>query len=60
MFLPKGINNTFTSKDISRLTKCNIRYVGLMLNVMKYLDIIEVIGKNGNQFVYKLKEEAEF
>lgn len=54
--LPKELEEEFTSKDLSLLTKTDIKYVNKMLNVLKYLNIIEVIGKDGKKYIYKVKK----
>ena len=55
----KRLNNLedeFTVKDICSLTKSNSKYVNKMVNVMRYLDVIELIGKDGRKYVYKIKK----
>lgn len=54
--LPKEIEEVFTSKDISKITKTDIKYVNKMLNVMEYLEIIELIGKDGKKNLYSVKK----
>ena len=54
--LPNEIEEVFTSKDISKITKTDIKYVNKMLNVMKYLEIIELIGKDGKKNLYSVKK----
>lgn len=54
--LPSGLNETFTASDVSKLTKCAIRYVNNMLNVLRYLGVIEVACKESRKYVYKVVE----
>lgn len=54
--LPNNLKDEFTVKDICLLTKSNSKYVNKMVNVMRYLDVIELIGKDGRKFVYKIKK----
>lgn len=54
--LPDNLNEMFTSKEICEKTKTNIKYVNKMLNVLKFLNVIELIGKDGKKFVYKKKK----
>ena len=54
--LPNEIEEVFTSKDISKITKTDIKYVNKMVNVMKYLEIIELIGKDGKKNLYSVKK----
>ena len=53
--LPSNLNEEFTSSDVSKLSKCNLRYVNNMLNVMSYLEVVEVVGKIGKKYLYKVK-----
>lgn len=54
--LPKDLKEEFTSKDLSLLTKTDIKYVNKMLNVLKYLNALEVIGKDGKKYIYRIKK----
>jgi len=54
--LPSNLKETFTVKDICELTKSNNKYVGKMVNVLKYLGIIEFVGKEGKKFIYKVNK----
>lgn len=53
--LPSDLNETFTSKEICLKTKTNVKYVNKMLNVMKYLNVVEVVGKDGRKLLYNVK-----
>ena len=53
--LPDNLSSNFTSKELSQLTKTNVKYVNKMLNVLKFLQIIEVVGKDGRKLVYNVK-----
>jgi len=53
--LPSDLNNIFTAKDICQKTKCNVKYVNKMLNVMKYLKVIDVVGKEERKLLYSVK-----
>ena len=54
--LPKNLGEVFTVKDVCELTKCDNKYVSKMINVLKYLEIIEMIGKDGKKYLYKVKK----
>ena len=41
--------------SIKRKTKTNIKYVNKMLNVLKYLNVVEVVGKDGRKLLYNVK-----
>lgn len=53
--LPSDLNETFTSKEICLKTKTNVKYVNKMLNVMKHLNVVEVVGKDGRKLLYNVK-----
>lgn len=54
--LPSALNETFTSKEICNITKTDVKYVNKMLNVLKYLNIVEVVGKDGKKLLYNVKK----
>ena len=54
--LPLYLNEKFTSKELSQITKTNVKYVNKMLNVLKYLNVVEVVGKNGRKLLYSVKK----
>lgn len=54
--LPMGLNEIFTSKEICMKTKTNVKYVNKMLNVLKYLNVVEVVGKDGRKLLYNVKK----
>ena len=54
--LPNNLNETFTSKEICNITKTNVKYVNKMLNVLKYLNVVEVVGKDGRKLLYNVKK----
>lgn len=53
--LPLNLNEKFTSKELSQMTKTNVKYVNKMLNVLKYLNVVEVVGKEGRKLLYSVK-----
>ena len=55
-FLPFGLNDEFTSSDLSAVSKINMRTSQLTLNILNSIGIIYRIKKNGKQYVYKIKE----
>ena len=54
-FIPDSLNIQFTSKDYSKATKLTLRKAQTALNVLKYLEIIEIVGKDSKLNVYELK-----
>lgn len=54
--LPNNLKEIFTVKDICELTKCDNKYVSKMVNVLKYIGVIEMIGKEGKRYLYRIKK----
>lgn len=51
MFLP--FDGEFTSKDYAKKTKQNLSRAQTLLTILKYLNIIEVVGKDKRYNIYK-------
>lgn len=51
--LPTELSEYFTSKELSLITKTDLKYVNKMLNVLKYIGVIEVVGKDGRKYIYR-------
>lgn len=49
-------DNEFTSKDYAKITKKTVHRAQVILNILKYLEIIEVIRKEKRMNVYKIKK----
>lgn len=54
--LPDTLLETFTVKDIVKLSNVGSKYVYYMLNVLTSLDVLEVFGKSGRMNLYKVKK----
>ncbi len=52
---PKNISEPFTVNDLCKLFKSSDKYVSKMVNVMRHLDLLEMIGKDGKKYLYKVK-----
>lgn len=46
----------FTTKSFMKETKMSLKQAGHTLNVLRYLDVINVTNKIGNAFVYNIKK----
>ena len=51
-FLPDTLPEKFTSKDFIKHSKCNKRWAGSGLKMLRENNIIKIVGKIGNSFVY--------
>ena len=52
--LPEGLPSPFTSADLRRLSRANIRLTSYILLVLRQLGLIELTGKQGNAHLYQL------
>ena len=51
-FLPDTLPENFTSKDFIKHSKCNKRWAGSGLKMLRENNIIKIVRKIGNSFVY--------
>ena len=47
------LNEQFTSKDFALSAKINLKMAQIALNILKYLGLITVVGKDKNSIIYK-------
>ena len=50
--------DNFTTKDFMKETRLSLKQAGSTLNVLRSLEVISVIGKNRNAFIYKKIKES--
>ena len=50
-----GEEKEFTSKDLAKMKKIKLKDAQVALTVLNYLEIVERIGKQGNSYLYKVK-----
>ena len=55
MFIPNGLPKEFTSNDYKKFIKRRINDARTGLTILQYLDIIEVIRKEGKKNIYRVK-----
>jgi hypothetical protein len=56
IFLPDTLPENFTSKDFQRCTKSRSKYLGSGLKILRELNIITIVGKQGNSYIYKVND----
>lgn len=56
-FLPKGLPDAFTTKDLSKAAKIPVKTAGIVLHILAYLGIIQRVGKSGHAYLYQVSEE---
>lgn len=52
--LKYNLPQVFDSKTFAKICKINIKTARVSLNILKYLDVIENIGKNKNSYLYQI------
>ncbi len=57
-FLPDGLPEEFTTKNLSETAKIPARTAGLVLNILAYLNVVEQSGKKGNAYLYRKIENV--
>lgn len=56
LFIPPGLNKTFTSNDYAKCAKVSKEISQLALNILSYLDIVNRIGKDKNSYIYQVND----
>ncbi len=54
IFIPDGLNETFTAKEYYKAIKSRSRYDYYCLKLLMKLGLIERVGKNKNAYIYKV------
>lgn len=54
-FIPNGLNDKFTSRDFSKLTKLSLKRAQIALNILRHLEIIELVGKESKLNLYSIR-----
>lgn len=52
IFLPSSLKEEFTSKDFKKEAKIPLKTAQIALNILNYLNIIKIIGKDGRYTLY--------
>lgn len=52
-FIPDTLPNQFTAQDLIKNTRCNKRWAGSGIKLLREKGIIKVVKKQGNQFIYE-------
>ena len=58
-FIPNTLPENFTSKDFIKHSKCNKRWAGSGLKMLREKGIIQIVGKQGSSFIYKRNFKKE-
>ena len=53
MFIPEGLPEEYTSRDLSKAAKIPLDRAQTALNLLTYLGLTEKIGKKGKLILYK-------
>ncbi len=57
-FIPDGLPEEFTSRDLGSAAGVGQKYGSFMLNILTAAGVVERTGKKGNSFLYRLSEEC--
>jgi len=49
----EGVDASFTVKSLSKMKKANVNDVRIALNILNHYHVVQRIGKNGREFLYK-------
>ena len=55
-FIPYDIEEQFTSKEFAKAAKIKVDTARLVLNILYYVGVVKRVGKEGNSFVYEVKD----
>lgn len=55
-FMPVEPEITFTAKEFAKIVKCTGEEAGIAMNILHEMGMVDRIGKQGNAFVYQVKE----
>jgi len=55
-FIPYEIEEQFTSKEFAKAAKIKVDTARLVLNILYYVGVVKRVGKEGNSFVYEVKD----
>ena len=55
IFLPETLPKEFSSKDFQKHTKSRSKYLGSGLKMLRELELIEIVRKQGNSYIYSIK-----
>jgi len=58
-FIPYDIEEQFTSKEFAKAAKIKVDTARLVLNILYYVGVVKRVGKNGNSFIYEVKDEID-
>ena len=51
-YLPDGLPDEFTSRDYAKCAKVSLKRAQTALNVLKYVDAVEQVGRKGSTLIY--------
>ena len=55
-FIPYNLEEHFTSKSFGKAAHIPQKLATVVLNILDYMEVVERIGKEGNAYVYKVRE----
>ena len=55
-FIPYDLAETFTSKSFGKSAHIPQKLATVVLNILDYMEVVERIGREGQAYVYKVRE----
>lgn len=55
-FIPYELPDEFTSKDFGQAAHIPVSLAQVVLNILFYMEVVERVGKQGNGYVYQVKD----
>ena len=55
-FVPYELEDGFTVKDFAKAAKIPVRLAQTVVHILRYVGVLEQIGKQGNSYCYRVKE----
>ncbi|MBQ8905273.1 MAG: hypothetical protein IJY85_02765 [Ruminococcus sp.] len=59
-FLPQGLPVCFTSAEVADAGGMPVAYARILLNILTYLELLLPAGRQGNQKIYRLREQTYY
>ena len=58
-FIPYELEDTFISKTFGKAAHVPQKLATIVLNILDHMEVVERVGKQGNAYVYKIKDISE-
>lgn len=59
VFVPDTLPKEFSSRDFIKHSKCNKRWAGSGIKILREKNIIRIVNKKGNSYIYSVNQEVK-